>query len=120
MDRTTLPTVTNLAAAVHEDARSTVPYSPGLSVAGFEPFRQRKLQAKNEVSRARPPQRRQGREGRTKNRVLAKTGPSIRARAPKLWATPRFAPCSSGDELSEIMPKTGGRFRPEPMASSAR
>ena len=58
MDRTTLPTVTNFSAVVHEDARLTVPYSPGLSVAGFVPFRHRKLQAKNEVSRARPPQMR--------------------------------------------------------------
>ena len=52
--------------------------------------------------------------------MLAKIGPRIRASAPKLWATPRFAPCSCGEEASEIIPKTGGRFSPEPIARSAR
>ena len=51
---------------------------------------------------------------RTK-RLAAKTGPTIRARLPTPCATPMVAPCSCAGVSIEIIPKTGGRVRLEPM-----
>ena len=76
-----------------------------------------RFQATYPVASARAPQARYGMLGFTSNMALAKTGPTMRAKLPALWATPSVAPCSWAGVRLDKSPKSGGRVRPDPTAS---